>query len=269
MARFNLLIGGVIVTIAVSAALTARVWTPHDALALNFATRLRPPESHFWLGTDEYGRDVVSRLMVGAAPSLGVSVLSVLTALVLGTVLGLVAGYRGGWVDRSLMIFNDALMAFPGILLALALVAVLGANLRGLVLSLGLAFAPSVTRVVRGTVRFVRGSDYVDASRIMGNSEAYTLLRHVLPNCLAPLIVLTTSMLGWALLAESALSFLGLGLAPPAPTWGNMLSTSRTFLSQAPWLGIFPGLAISLTLLGINLLGDALRDGLDPRMRGL
>nr|WP_205926121.1 ABC transporter permease [Rhizobium sp. P38BS-XIX] len=247
----------------------ALVWTPHDPLALGFTSRLRPPGSMFLLGSDEFGRDVLSRLMVGAGPSLGISMLAVLTALTIGTAFGVASGYWRGWPDRIVMTLNDALMAFPGILLALGLLAVLGANVQGIVLALGLAFTPAVTRIVRGTVMSVREREFVQASRIMGNSEIYTLARHVLPNCLAPLIVLATSMLGWALLAESALSFLGLGLAPPAPTWGNMLSSSRTFLSQAPWLGIFPGLAISITLLAMNLLGDALRDILDPRMRGI
>ncbi|MDE1994055.1 MAG: ABC transporter permease [Rhizobiaceae bacterium] len=267
--RFNLVIGGVVIAIVVGAASTAQIWTPHDPLALGFASRLKPPGGTYLLGTDEFGRDVLSRLMAGAGPSICVSLLSVLTALVVGTVLGIISGYRRGWSERLLMMLNDTLMAFPGMLLALGLLAILGANVRGIVLALGLTFTPSVTRIVRGTVISVREKEFVDASRIMGNSELYTMVRHVLPNCLAPLIVLATSMLGWALLSESALSFLGLGLAPPAPTWGNMLSASRTFLSQAPWLGVFPGLAISLTLLATNMLGDGLRDLLDPRMRGL
>ncbi len=267
--RFNLLAGGFIMAVVATAALTALIWTPHDPLALGFATRLKAPGGAYLLGTDEFGRDLLSRLMAGAGPSLGISLLTVLTALAIGTTFGVTSGYWRGWPDRLLMMLNDALMAFPGILLALGLLAILGANVRGIVLALGLAFTPAVTRIVRGTVISVREKEFIDASRIMGNSELYTLLRHVLPNCLAPLIVLATSMLGWSLLAESALSFLGLGVAPPAPTWGNMLSASRTFLSQAPWLGIFPGLAISLTLLAMNLLGDGLRDILDPRMKGL
>ncbi|MCE6076826.1 ABC transporter permease [Agrobacterium vitis] len=267
--RFNLLAGGLVISGVCLAAVIAPFWTPYDPLALGFTTRLKPPSAAFWLGSDEFGRDLLSRLMAGAGPSIGISLLAVTTALVLGTVLGLVSGYWKGWPDRLLMVINDALMAFPGILLALGLLAILGANVRGIVLALGLAFTPAVTRIVRGTVISVREREYVDASRVMGNSELYTLIRHILPNCLAPIIVLATSMMGWAILAESALSFLGLGLAPPAPTWGNMLSASRAFLSQAPWLGIFPGVAISLTLLAINLLGDGLRDLLDPRMKGL
>lgn len=267
--RFNLLTGGSVMVFVSAAALTALVWTPHDPLAMGFSTRLRPPGGVFPLGTDEFGRDLLSRLMTGAVPSLGISLLAVVTALAIGTILGVVSGYWRGWPDRLLMLLNDALMAFPGILLALGLLAVLGASVRGIVFALGLAFTPAVARIVRGTVISVREREFIDASHVMGNSDLVTLCRHILPNCIAPVIVLATSMMGWALLAESALSFLGLGLAPPAPTWGNMLSASRSFLSQAPWLGIFPGIAISLTLLAINLLGDGLRDLLDPRMKEL
>jgi peptide/nickel transport system permease protein len=167
------------------------------------------------------------------------------------------------------MAFVNALLAFPGILLALALLTVVGANAYGIVLALGFAYTPSVTRIVRGTVLSLREKEYIEAARVMGNSELFIMARHILPNCVAPLIVLGTSMFGWVLLAESALSFLGLGVPPPAPTWGNMLASGRPYLAQAAWLGLFPGLCIALTLLGINLLGDLLRDKFDPRMRGL
>jgi len=267
--RLNFIIGASIVLLVALTAIIGTVWTPHDSVTLSFINRFHPPSANFLLGTDEFGRDVASRLMKGAGASMGISLLTVLTALILGTLIGVVSGYWGGMLDRSLMVLTDALMSFPGILLALTLLAILGISVTGLVLSLGLAFTPAVIRIVRGNVLSLRQRDFIDASRLMGNSSLYTLWRHVLPNCLAPLIVLTTSMLGWALLAESALSFLGLGIAPPAPTWGNMLSASRAFLTQAPWLGIFPGVLISLTLLGINLLGDALRDFLDPRMKGV
>jgi peptide/nickel transport system permease protein len=186
----------------------------------------------------------------------------------MGTTIGLFSGYMRGWTDRIIMAFNDALLAFPGILLALGLLAVVGANKYGIILALGIAYTPSVARVVRGTVLSLREREFIAASRVMGNSELFTMARHILPNCIAPLTVLATSMFGYVLLAESALSFLGLGVPPPAPTWGNMLAGSRPYIGQAMWLGIFPGLCISLTLLGINLLGDAVRDRLDPRMRG-
>lgn len=264
----NALIGGTLVGLVIAAAGIGAFWTPYDPLKLSLRNKLAAPSSTYWLGTDEFGRDVLSRLMAGAATSVWISVLTVILAVVLGTLIGLSAGYLRGWFDRVLMAFNDALLAFPGILLALGLLTVVGANKYGIILALGIAYAPSVARVVRGTVLSIREREFIAASRVMGNSESYTMLRHVLPNCIAPLTVLATSMFGYVLLAESALSFLGLGVPPPAPTWGNMLASSRPYIEQAVWLGIFPGLCISLSLLGINLLGDALRDKLDPRMRG-
>lgn len=264
----NAVIGGLIIAGVLTAAAIGVFWQPFDPLKLDFLGRLAPPSSTHLLGTDEFGRDVLSRLMVGAGTSAWISLTTVVFAVICGTAIGVITGFVRGWVDRIAMAFNDALLAFPGILLALGLLAVFGANKYGIIVALGIAYAPSVARVVRGTVLSLREKEFIDASRVMGNSELYTMLRHILPNCVAPLTVLATSMFGWVLLAESALSFLGLGVPPPAPTWGNMLSSARSFLSQAPWLGIYPGLCISLTLLGINLLGDAIRDRLDPRMRG-
>lgn len=268
MLRLNALLGGVLIGVLLAAAAVGALWTPYDPLALDFVDRLTPPSLQHWLGTDEFGRDVLSRLLVGTASSVTISLLVVCFATIAGTIIGIFSGYVRGWLDRIVMAFNDALLAFPGILLALGLLAVLGASKYGIVLALGLAYTPSVTRVVRAAVFSLREREFIEASRVMGNSEAYTMARHILPNCIAPLTVLASSMFGWVLLAESSLSFLGLGVPPPAPTWGNMLSSSREYLSQAVWLGIFPGLCISLALLGINLAGDAVRDRLDPRMRG-
>jgi len=265
----NALIGGLIIAVVLATAITGALWTPYDPLALSFRAKLVAPSAVHLFGTDEFGRDVLSRIMAGAATSVWISILTVVCAVVLGTLIGIFSGYVRGWVDRVIMAFNDALLAFPGILLALGLLAVIGANKYGIIVALGLAYAPSVARVMRGTVLSLREQEFISASRVVGNSEAFTMARHVLPNCIAPLTVLATSMFGWVLLAESALSFLGLGVPPPAPTWGNMLASSRPYIGQAVWLGIFPGLCISLTLLGINLLGDAVRDKLDPRMRGV
>lgn len=262
------LVGATILGTLACVAAVGAFWTPHDPLALNFEAQLVPPGTTYWLGTDEFGRDELSRLMVGATTSGTISVLAVGCAVLAGTVLGVLTGFLRGAVDRIVMAVNDALLAFPGILLALGLLAVFGANRYGIIAALAVAYTPSVTRIVRGSVLSLREREFIDASRVMGNSEAYTMWRHVLPNCIAPLTVLATSMFGWALLSESALSFLGLGVPPPAPTWGNMLAASRPHFEEAVWLGIFPGACISLTLLGINLLGDALRDRLDPRMRG-
>ena len=267
--RFNSMLGGLLVGGLVVMAIVSLFWTPYNPLKLGFADRLHPPSLVFILGTDEFGRDVLSRIMVGAGASVWIGLLTVVIATVAGTLIGIVSGYSRGIVDGVIMAMNNALMAFPGILLALGLLAVFGANQYGIIFALGIAYTPSMARLVRGAVLSVREREYIEASKMMGNSEIYTMIRHILPNCLAPISVLATSMFGWAILSESALSFLGLGVPPPAPTWGNMLSAARPFIEQASWLGIFPGLCITLTLLGVNLLGDALRDKLDPRMRGL
>jgi peptide/nickel transport system permease protein len=264
--RANTAIGGFIMTVLLGTAVTAMFWTPFDPLRVNLRARLQPPSAVYWLGTDEFGRDVLSRTMAGAGTSVTVALLTVAFAVVIGAAVGVITGYVRGWTDRAIMAVNDALLAFPGILLALAVMIVVGANKFGIVLALGLAYIPSVVRVVRGTVLSIREKEYIEASRVIGNSEFYSMARHVLPNSLAPVAVLATSMFGWVLLAESALSFLGLGVPPPAPTWGNMLSASRPYMESAAWLSIAPGLCIALTLLGINLLGDSLRDRLDPRM---
>lgn len=265
----NAALGSFIIVFMVTVAVLSLFWTPFDPLAINYTQRLAAPSSTHWLGTDEFGRDILSRLMAAASTSMRISAITVIVAVCLGTTVGVLAGYLRGWTERVLMSFNDALLAFPGILLALGFLNITGANEYGIVIALGLAYTPSIARIVRGTVLSLREMDYVSASRVIGNSDFYIVARHILPNCMAPLIVLATSMFGWALLAESALSFLGLGVPPPQPTWGNMLAASRPFMSNAAWLAIFPGLCISLTLLGINLLGDALRSWLDPRMRGV
>lgn len=263
--RLNALLGGTLMAFVIGAALTAMVWTPFSTTRVNLRARFRAPDGTNWLGTDEFGRDVLSRLMVGAATSVTVALTTVLAALTLGILIGLVSGFFRGWTDRVLMSLNDALLAFPGILLALGLLAVIGPSKWGIVLALGIAYAPMVARVVRGSVLSIREKEFVEASRALGNSEVYTLFRHVLPHTVTPLTVLATSMFGWVVLAESALSFLGLGVPPPAPTWGNMLSSARPFMESAPHLSIAPGVMIALCLLGANLLGDALRDRLDPR----
>lgn len=264
--RSNAVSGSVLLGVVGVMALLSVLWTPYNPLGLNLKARLQPPSAAFLLGTDEFGRDVLSRIMAGAGTSVLVAATTVAVALLLGVVIGLVAGYVRGGLDRVLMVGNDALLAFPGILLALGVMVIVGANKWGIVLALGLAYAPTAVRVVRGTVLSLREKEYIEASRVIGNSGARTLFVHILPNCIAPLVVLATSMFGWVILAESALSFLGLGVPPPAPTWGNMLSSGRPYIESAAWLGIAPGACIALTLLGVNLLGDALRDWLDPRM---
>lgn len=262
---WNLRIGLLLVALIGVLAALAMFWTPYDPMAINLRAKLNPPSWQHCLGTDEFGRDIFSRAMAGAATSWMLALITVVLAVVIGSLLGLLAGFLRGPVDRVLMTINDTLLAFPGILLAMAVLVIIGANQWGIILALALSYIPSVLRVVRGNVLSVREREYIEASTLLGNSVFYTMLRHVLPNCLAPVAVLATSMFGWVILAESSLSFLGLGIPPPAPTWGNMLAGARSYMHTASWLGIAPGVCISITLLGINLLGDALRDRLDPR----
>lgn len=269
MRRPNGALGIALLTLITLLAIVGTLATPYDPLALSFPDRLAEPSAQHWLGTDQFGRDTFSRLIAAAGTSMVVSLLTVLLALSGGTLIGSLSGYLGGWVDRVAMTVNDAMMAFPGILLALAIMAVIGPRRYGVVVALGLAYMPNVVRIVRGVVLSVREKEFVDASRALGNSELYTVLSHVIPGCISALTVIGTSIFGGALLSESALSFLGLGVPPPAPTWGGLLADATLYMEVAPWLSIFPGLAISVTLLGINLFGDALRDRFDPRMSRL
>jgi peptide/nickel transport system permease protein len=253
------LVGALLATIGIGL-----FWMPYDPIAIDLAHPLGSPGLRHWFGTDEFGRDVLSRSMLGARISVLVALATVAVAITVGTALGLLAGYLRGWTDRLLMMITDAVLAFPGILLALALIAVLGSSDGSIVLALSTAYTPSVVRVVRATVLSIREREFIEASRSAGDSPLETIARHILPNVLPPVVVLATSLFGWAMLSESALSFLGVGVPPPAPTWGNMLSESRPYMDVASWLSIVPGLCIAGTLLGVNLLGDALRDWLDP-----
>lgn len=262
----NARIGLVLIGLMGLLALTSLVYAPHDPLALDFDARLAAPSAAHWFGTDEFGRDVFSRIMAAAATSAGVSTLTVVVALVLGALLGGIPAYFGGWFDRSATVCIDALMSLPALLLALGIMAAVGPVRWGVVLALGIAYTPTVARVVRSQVLSLRTREFVEASRVLGNSSLYTLLRHVAPNCITPLTVIATAIFGNALLAETALSFLGLGVPPPSPTWGGMMADGRDYMAQAPWICVFPGIAVSLALLGINLAGDALRDRLDPRL---
>jgi peptide/nickel transport system permease protein len=267
--RPNGLIGSALLGLIIVLALFGAWATPYDPLALSLEDRLVAPSAAHWLGTDQFGRDTFSRLISAAGTSLVVSLLTVALALLAGTAIGAISGYLGGWVDRVVTTFNDALMAFPGILLALGIMAVIGPQRYGVVVALGIAYTPNVARVVRGVVLSVREKEFIEASRALGNSDWYTVFHHVIPGCISALTVIGTSIFGGALLSESALSFLGLGVPPPAPTWGGLLADATLYMEKAPWLSIFPGLAISITLLGINLFGDALRDRFDPRMNQL
>ncbi len=266
---FNGLVGASLIVMVLCLAILGAFYTPYDPLELNFTSRLQPPSTFHLLGTDQFGRDVFSRVVSATGTTVMISTLTVLLAIPLGTLIGAISGYLGGRLDRIVMIVMDALLAFPGLLLALGIMAVIGPNKYGVVLALGIAYLPGVVRVIRGTVLSIKEKEYVEASIAMGNRDFYTIIRHVIPNCISPITVIGTALFGGALLSESALSFLGLGVPPPAPTWGGMLADGRQYMESAPWLSIFPGIAISLALLGINLFGDALRDKFDPRMNQL
>ncbi|MBS0224034.1 MAG: ABC transporter permease [Proteobacteria bacterium] len=264
--RLRLLAGGLLGAIVLALSIVAIFWTPLDPNRLDVLHRLNAPDIRNLFGTDEFGRDVLSRAMTGGTTSLTVAILTVAAAIAVGSTIGFLTGFFRGWTDRLVMILNDTLLAFPGILLALGLSAVMGPRKYGTVLALSVAYTPKVMRVVRGTVMSLREREYIEASRALGNGPVYTLVRHIVPNAVAPIAVLATAMFGWAILMESALSFLGLGVPPPAATWGNMLATARPYLTSAPWLSVIPGMLIAATLLSVNLLGDSLRDWLDPRM---
>ena len=238
-----------------------------DPLAMS-ARRFAAPSASAWLGTDQFGRDLLSRLLYGARVSMVVAFAAVGMATLIGGTVGLCAGYFGGRVDLFLMRGVDVLMAFPTLLLALAVVATFGGSTRNLVLAVTLAYIPIFSRVVRGSALSVKQNDFVEASRALGARDGRIMLRAVLPNVLAPIIVQATFNLSTAIMIEAALSFLGLGVQPPAPSWGGMLSEARNFMELDPWLALAPGGAITLAVLGFNLFGDGLRDILDPRLAG-
>lgn len=241
--------------------------TPYKPRAVSPANQLQPPGREHWAGTDLFGRDVFSRLLYGTRISLVVGVIAVVIAALPGTLLGLLAGYYEGWVDEAISRLMDVLLAFPGILLALSIVALLGTGLLNVTLAVGIAGIPGYTRLVRSSVLTIKRKPYVRAARTIGCRDSRILFQHILPNVLAPVIVLATLNVAWAILNASALNFLGLGVELGTPEWGAMLNEGRGYLRDAPWVSVAPGLTLTLTVLAINLLGDGLRDALDPRLR--
>jgi len=239
---------------------------PKDPLAQNIGERTRPPSPEHPFGTDRFGRDVLARVVHGARITLTIGIVVAFVSLATGVVIGTVAGYHGGRVDGALMRAVDVFMSFPGILVAISVVAVLGQGVDKVILALSLAQAPRMIRVVRSAVLQVREREYVQATRASGATDAWVVRRHVLPNCLAPILVQASLAFVEAVRTEATLSFLGLGTPPPAPAWGSMLDDSRLFLQTAPWMMLFPAGALAVTILGTNLLGDGLRDALDPRL---
>jgi peptide/nickel transport system permease protein len=261
------LVGLVIIALVVLTAILAPIISPYSPTA-QVSRRLLEPGAQYLLGTDEFGRDILSRVIYGSRISLYVGVVSVGLSLVCGSTMGLIAGYVGGRVDTLLMRLIDMLFAIPSLVLAIVIAGLLGPSLTNAMIAIGIVYAPIYTRLVRGEMLVVRNYAYIEAARAVGVDHVGLILRHFLPNIAAPLIIQTSLLLSTAILAEAALSFLGLGAQPPDPSWGAMLGSGRRFMELTPWVAIAPGIAIVITVLGFNLLGDGLRDALDPRLRG-
>lgn len=263
------LIGLVAVLLGVILAISASIVAPYDPVKMDLRASRQAPSSQHLLGTDELGRDILSRIMYGFRISLTIGLVSVAVGLSFGVLLGAPSGYFGGWLDIVVMRVIDVMMSFPTILLAIIVVTVLGPGLYNAMLAVGLAQVPLYSRLVRGLTLKLRGEDYVDAARALGASNSRIILRHILPNCLSPLIVQATLNIASAILSAAVLGFLGLGAEPPTPEWGAMLSSGRLYMRVAPHISVFPGLTIMATVLAFNLMGDGLRDALDPRMSRL
>jgi peptide/nickel transport system permease protein len=259
------LVGLAIVAFFVALALAAPLVAPYDPLATDWRWVRKPPSAQHLFGTDELGRDVLARVIWGTRASLMAGLVSVSIAVAVAVPLGLVSGYLGGFVDGLVMRIIDAMLAIPFLILAIALAAFLGPSLRNAMIAIGVVQTPVFTRLTRGQALAVKQEDYIEAALAVGNPHRRILLRHILPNILSPILVQATLAIAAAIIAEASLSFLGLGQQPPAPSWGGMLNTASHFLSQAPWMAFWPGLAIFSLVLSFNLLGDGLRDALDPR----
>lgn len=260
------MVGLAIITVLVVAAILGPIIAPYDPTAMvDFNSRFSPPTLEHPFGLDELGRDQFSRILHGARVSLQVGVISVTIATIIGTTLGMIAGYGNRIIDEIIMRSMDVLFAFPAILLAIAVLAILGRGVTNAMIAIGIVYIPIFARIARGEVLTVKNEEFVEAARALGASDAAILWRHILPNILAPIIVEISLSLSFAILAEAALSFFNLGTQPPDPSWGRMLSEGRAYINQSAWMGIFPGLAIMFTVMGFNFLGDGLRDSLDPK----
>lgn len=257
----------VVLVLQVLVAIFAPLVAPYDPLQQDFRAALQGPTPAHLFGTDDVGRDILSRVIYGTRISLRVGLIAVSISCVIGVLLGLAAGYYGGWVENAIMRVMDVLLAFPGLLLALAIIAVLGPGLFNVMIAVGLGNVPVYTRLTRASTLSVRERDYVLAARALGFSNARIMLRYILPNVIPPVIALATLGVAGAILTAAGLSFIGLGAQPPTPEWGAMLTQGRQYLQKAWWFTVFPGLAIMITVLAINILGDALRDALDPKLR--
>jgi peptide/nickel transport system permease protein len=266
--RRGAMVGAVVVLFFVLVAIAAPLIAPYEPVATSWSAVRKPPSLEHWFGTDEIGRDVLSRVIYGARASLLAGVVSVCISLACGVPIGLVSGYVGGFLDGLLMRITDALLACPFLILAIALAAFLGPSLTNAMIAIGISAMPAFIRLTRAQVLNAKVEDYVEAARAVGNPHRRIVLRHILPNILGPIMVQATLAIAAAIIAEASLSFLGLGQQPPAPSWGSMLNTAKNFLDQAPWMAMWPGAAIFSVVLAFNLFGDGLRDALDPRHRG-
>jgi peptide/nickel transport system permease protein len=265
--RRGAVVGMVVIAVFVLLALFAPLISPYDPIATNWGLVRKPMSAAHWFGTDELGRDILVRVIFGARASLMAGLVSVSIALAIGIPVGMVAGYRGGFVDALISRITDAMLACPFLILAIALAAFLGPSLSNAMIAIGITATPIFVRLTRAQVLNVKVEDYVEAARAIGNPPWRIALFHILPNILPALLVQATLSIAAAIIAEAALSFLGLGQQPPAPSWGSMLNSAQRFLTQAPWMAVWPGLAIFLTVLSFNLVGDGLRDALDPKSR--
>jgi len=262
-------VGGIVLLIIVFMAILAPYVTTHDPVKQNIRNQLQPPSREHFFGTDQFGRDIYSRVIYGARLSLRVGFLAISFALVVGCFLGLVSGYYGGWLDMIVMRVIDILLALPGFLLALSIVAALGPGLENVIMAIGVSYIPSFARMMRSAVLAIRELDYVDAAQALGASDWRIIFQHILPNSISPIIVLTTLSMAGAILSAAGLSFLGMGAQPPTPEWGSMIATARPFIRVSHWAVTVPGLAIFITVMCLNLVGDGLRDALDPRLKNL
>ena len=260
-------LGTIIILLLLLAALFGSALAPYDPMEMAFAERLTGPSAKHLMGTDEFGRDIFSRILHGASVSVQVALIAVSISTVAGVLLGSLAGYFGGWLDEVIMRVMDILFAFPAVLLAITIMAILGRGIENAMIAIAIVYIPIFARVARGAVISVRQREFVTAAGALGRNRFQILLRHVIPNSLGPIIAQISISLAFAILAEAALSFFGLGTQPPEPSWGRMLAEGRSFMQQAWWLGVFPGLMIMLSVMGFNFLGDGLRDLFDPRMR--
>jgi len=265
--RRGAMLGAAIIVAFVALAVLAPLFAPHDPLQTSWGAIRKAPSAAYLFGTDEIGRDVLARVIFGARASLLAGMVSVLIALSLGVPIGLLAGYAGKWIDALISRIVDAMLACPFLILAIALAAFLGPSLTNAMIAIGISATPIFVRLTRAAVLAVKVEDYVEAARALGNSHLRIALRHILPNVVPPLIVQATLALAAAVIAEASLSFLGLGQQPPDPSWGSMLNTAKNYIDNAPWMAVWPGLSIFLLVLSFNLLGDGLRDALDPRHR--